>query len=91
VKRRRSAGCLAASEQEATRNGVIVPGFLIAIAGLAGLRTLAVIAALLTLAASGMRIAVVVHRYNTPSRECLAPGLRGSGCRPAHNKSEGFT
>ena len=46
---------------------VIVLGFLVAIAGLAGLRTLAVIAALLTLAASGMWIGVVVHHYNTPS------------------------
>jgi len=39
----------------------------VVIGGLAGLRTLAVIAALLTLAASGMWIGVVVHHYNTPS------------------------
>ena len=34
---------------------------------LAGLRTLAVIAAMLTLAASGMWIGVVAHHYDTPS------------------------
>jgi uncharacterized iron-regulated membrane protein len=46
---------------------VLVLGFLVVIGGLAGLRTLTVIAALLTLAASGMWIGVVVHHYNTPS------------------------
>jgi hypothetical protein len=46
---------------------VLVLGLLVVIGGLAGLRTLTVIAALLTLAASGMWIGVVVHHYNTPS------------------------
>jgi hypothetical protein len=46
---------------------VVVLGFLVVIGGLTRLRTLAVIAALLTLAASGMWIGVVVHHYNTPS------------------------
>jgi hypothetical protein len=45
---------------------VLVLGFLVVIGGLAGLRTLTVIAALLTLAVSGMWIGVVVHHYNTP-------------------------
>jgi hypothetical protein len=45
---------------------VLLLGLLIVIGGLAGLRTLAVIAALLTLAASGMWIGVVVHHFNTP-------------------------
>lgn len=46
---------------------VVVLGFLVVIGGLAGLRTLTVIAALLTLAASGMWIGVVVHHFNTPT------------------------
>jgi hypothetical protein len=48
-------------------SAVLVLGFLLVIGGLAGLRTLSVITALLTLAASGMWIGVVVHHYNTPS------------------------
>jgi hypothetical protein len=46
---------------------VLVLGFLVVIGGLARLRMLTGIAALLTLAASGMWIGVVVHHYNTPS------------------------
>jgi hypothetical protein len=45
---------------------VLLLGLLIATGGLAGLRTLTVVAALLTLGASGMWIGLVVHHYNTP-------------------------
>jgi hypothetical protein len=46
---------------------VLVLGLLVVIGGLAGLRTLIVMATLLALAASGMWIGVVVHHYNTPN------------------------
>jgi hypothetical protein len=46
---------------------VLVLGAAMVIGGLAGLRTLTVLAAVLALAAAGMWIGLIVHHYNTPS------------------------
>jgi hypothetical protein len=45
---------------------VLILGVLMVIGALAGLRTLAVLAGLLALAAAGMWIGLVVHHFNTP-------------------------
>jgi hypothetical protein len=51
---------------ESAAFAVLVLGVLMVIGALSGVRTLAVIAGLLALAAAGMWIGLVVHHFNTP-------------------------